>query len=145
MMALQRKKKACRRRRHARRIMSKNAGTAGGEEEDGGSDEEGNGAGDGEERRNDSSHSGSMTERNSSSIFMMDETGEPKSHWTRIHTPLSSAAALKQPTVTKRAESGGPISRPPKPPNLQALPYILVHRTRANSDLVQEAETMQNA
>lgn len=145
MMARQRKKKACRRRRHARRIMSTNAGTAGDEEEDGGSDEERNGVGDGEGRRNDSSHLGPMTERELSSIFMMDETGEPELHWTRIYTPYSSASALKQPTDTKRAESGSPISRPLKPPNLQALPYILVHRTRADSNLVQDVETMQNA
>jgi hypothetical protein len=145
MMARQRKKKACRRRRHARRIMSTNAVTAGDEEEDGGSDEEGNGVGDGEERTNDSSHLGPMTERELSSIFMMDETGEPEWHWTRTYTPYSSAAALKHPTDTKRAESGSPISRPLKPANLQALPYILVHRIRDDSDLVQDAEAMQNA
>lgn len=75
MMAHQSKKKVCRRRRHTRRIMSTNAETAGDEEEDGGSDRKGNGAGDGEERRNDSSHPGPMTERESPTIFMMDETG----------------------------------------------------------------------
>ncbi|CAG5186287.1 uncharacterized protein ALTATR162_LOCUS11543 [Alternaria atra] len=82
MIARQRKKKACRRRYHARRIMSTNVGTAGDEEEDGGSDEEENGVGDGEERRKDSLHSRPMTERESSSTFMINETGEPELHWT---------------------------------------------------------------
>ena len=77
MIARQRKKKACRRRRHARRIMSTKTETAGDEEKDGGSSEEKNGADDGEERRNDGSHSERMTERESSSAFTMDETGEP--------------------------------------------------------------------
>jgi hypothetical protein len=125
--------------------MSTNAGTAGTEEEDGGRDDEGNGVGDEEQRREDSSHSETMTERGSSGTFMEEETDEPELHCSRILTPHSSAAALKQLTNTKRAELGSPISRPPKTPNSQAWPYILVHRTRADADLVQDAETMQNA
>ncbi|KAH8632448.1 hypothetical protein IG631_14131 [Alternaria alternata] len=80
MMAYQRKRKACRRRRQERRIMSKNAGAAGDKKEGGGSDEDRNGMGHEEEMRKDSSHSRSMTGRESSSTFKMDETGEPGLH-----------------------------------------------------------------
>lgn len=79
MMAHQRKKKVYR-RRHERRIMSKNAGAAGHKEEGGGSDEDRNRVGHEEETRKDSSHSRPMTGRGSSSIFKMDETGEPDLH-----------------------------------------------------------------
>jgi hypothetical protein len=137
MMAHQRRRKDCRRRRHERRIMAKNAATVG--------DEEGNGVGDGEETRNESSHLSPMTERELSSKSTMDETGEPELHWPQIYTPCSSASPPKQPTNTKRAEPGSPISRPLEPPTLQALPCILVHRTRANSGLVKDAEIVQNA
>ncbi|KAJ8112353.1 hypothetical protein OPT61_g5255 [Boeremia exigua] len=92
VLAHQRKKKACRRRRQERRIMASNAETVRDEKEDGGSDREGNRAGDEEERRNDSSHPHPTTERELSSSFMMDETGEPELHWTRAHTAYPSAS-----------------------------------------------------
>ncbi|UPX09462.1 uncharacterized protein EKO05_0000151 [Ascochyta rabiei] len=79
MIARHRKKKACRRRRHERRIMSKNTETVGDEEEDGGSGKkERDGADDREEGRGDSSDWERSTERESSSAFIMDQTGEPE-------------------------------------------------------------------
>jgi len=123
MMARRGKKKACHRRRYARLNTSTDIGMAGDEDDDGASVEEGNGVGDGEESKKDKSPSEPMTGRESSSTFMMDNTGEPELHLARINILHSSVAALKQSTDIKRAESGSPISRPPKLPILQVLPY----------------------
>lgn len=71
MIARHRKKKVCRRRRHERRIMSANTETVGDEEKRDGADDR-------EEGRSDSSHRGQSTERESSSAFIMDDTGEPE-------------------------------------------------------------------
>jgi hypothetical protein len=94
MLARHRKKKACRRRRHERRIMSKNTEMAGDEEEDGGSDEEEvDGTDDRGDARSDSSHWGRSTERESSSTFIMDETGEPEKHELKHILLIFSATA----------------------------------------------------
>ncbi len=78
-IARHRKKKVCCRRRHEQQIMSTNTETAGNREEDKGSDkEERDGADNREEGRSDSSHWGRSTERESSSAFIMDKTGEPE-------------------------------------------------------------------
>jgi len=91
--------------------MSTDVGAAGDKEEDRGSNEEGNRVGDRKERRKDSSHSGPMTERESSSTFMMDETGEAELHLARMHTP----AAIKQP-LTQNEQNQAVQS--PDPQNL---------------------------
>jgi predicted amino acid dehydrogenase len=79
MIARHRKKKVCRRRRHERRIRSANTETAGDEREDGGGDEEERGGADDRgEGRSDGLHWGRGTERESSSAFVMVETGEPR-------------------------------------------------------------------
>jgi hypothetical protein len=81
MIARHRKKKVCRRRRHERRNRSTNTETAGDERGDGGGEEgERGGADDRGEGRSDGSHWGRSTERESSSAFAVDETGEPEWH-----------------------------------------------------------------